>query len=70
MPDPHMPDHLLESLKAENARLLVANARLVIENHSLTAKVAECNDHKAQFAQALALATTENQSLKRTLSGR
>lgn len=61
MPDPHMPDLIVEMLRRENARLLV-------ENHTLTLKIAECNDHKAQFAQALALANTENQSLKRTLS--
>jgi hypothetical protein len=60
MPDPYMPDMIVEVLRAENARL-------IREVHDLTLKIAECNDHKAQFAQALALATSEIVAMKRSL---
>ena len=60
MPDPHMPDMLVEVLKTENARL-------IHENHDLTVKISECIDQRAQFAQALAVASDENRALRRRL---
>lgn len=60
MSDPHMPDMLVEVLRAENARL-------IHENHDLALKIAECNEHKAQFALALSRAGDENRALKRRL---
>lgn len=61
MPDPHMPDLIVDDLRRENARLRH-------ENHDLTVRVAECLEHSAQYVKALARAADDNRELARKLS--
>lgn len=62
MPDAHMPDHVIEDLRRENARLLH-------ENHELTSRVQACLDHAIQINLALVQAASENFELSKKLSG-
>lgn len=60
MPDPYIPDHLLESLKAENSRLEREVTRLRRENRELIDRVATVVDRSVQVDKALVRAAQEN----------
>ncbi len=60
MPDAHMPDHLMESMKAENARLMREVIRLRHENRELIDRVATIIERSIQIDKAFVKAAQQN----------